>query len=63
MKKCTMTNLLYVGGIVGGAVTLVGAIIGHKKNSSRIASYTDDDSCCIDSTCEEMDRTDDTEEI
>lgn len=62
MKKGIMTNLLYVGGIVGGAVTLVGAIIGHKKNSSRITHINDDDNDdYIDGTCEIAD--DDTTEI
>ena len=50
MKKGTMYTIL--GGIVGAAVAVGGAIIGHKKNSSSIACNDDDDNDdYVDSTC------------
>lgn len=49
MRKGTIITIL--GGIVGAAVAVGGAIIGHKKNSSSIAC-NDDNSDYVDSTCE-----------
>ena len=49
MKKGTVYTIL--GGIVGAAVAIGGAIIGHKKNSSSIACNDDNDDY-VDSTCE-----------
>ena len=52
MKKGTVYTIL--GGIVGAAVAVGGAIIGHKKNSSSIACNDDnsDNDDYVDSTCE-----------
>ena len=49
MKKGTVYTIL--GGIVGAAVAVGSAIIGHKKNSSSIAcnDYNGD---YVDDTCE-----------
>lgn len=49
MKKGTVYTIL--GGIVGAAIAVGGAIIGHKKNSSSI-DCNDDNSDYVDSTCE-----------
>ena len=49
MKKGTVYTIL--GGIVGAAVAVGGAIIGHKKNNSSIAC-NDDNGDYVDSTCE-----------
>ena len=49
MKKGTVYTIL--GGIVGAAIAVGGAIIGHKKNSSSIAC-NDDNSDYVDGTCE-----------
>ena len=51
MKKGTVYTIL--GGIVGAAVAVGGAIIGHKKNSSSIACNGDngDNDDYVDSTC------------
>ena len=49
MKKGTIITIL--GGIVGAAVAVGGAIIGHKKDSSSIAC-NDDNGDYVDSTCE-----------
>ena len=49
MKKGTVYTIL--GGIVGAAIAVGGAIIGHKKNSSSIACNDDNDDY-VDSTCE-----------
>ena len=60
MKKGTIITIL--GGIVGAAVAVGGAIIGHKKDSSRTAYINDgDNDDYVDSTCEIAD--DDTTEI
>ena len=58
MKKDTMRNLLYVGGVVTlvGVVTHVGAIIGLKKINSKIARINDDDNDYhVDGTCKNED--------
>lgn len=49
MRKGTIITIL--GGIVGAAVAVGGAIIGHKKDSSSIAC-NDDNGDYVDSTCE-----------
>ena len=51
MKKGTVYTIL--GGIVGAAVAVGSAIIGHKKNSSSIACNDDngDYDDYVDSTC------------
>lgn len=49
MKKGTIITIL--GGIVGAAVAVGGAIIGHKKDNSSIAC-NDDNGDYVDSTCE-----------
>ena len=59
MRKGTIITIL--GGIVGAAVAVGGAIIGHKKNSSSIAC-NDDNSDYVDSTCEIEDN-DNTEDF
>ena len=48
MKKGSIITIL--GGIVGAAVAVGGAIIGHKKDSSSIACDGDNDDY-VDSTC------------
>lgn len=59
MRKGTIITIL--GGIVGAAVAVGGAIIGHKKDSSSIAC-NDDNSDYVDSTCEIEDN-DNTEDF
>ena len=51
MKKGTIITIL--GGIVGAAVAVGGAIIGHKKDSSSIAcdDNNGDNDDYVDSTC------------
>ena len=51
MNKGTVYTIL--GGIVGAAVAVGGAIIGHKKNSSSIAcdDNNSDNDDYVDSTC------------
>ena len=51
MKRGVIITIL--GGIVGAAVAVGGAIIGHKKNSSSIAcnDNNSDNDDYVDSTC------------
>ena len=51
MKKGVIITIL--GGIVGTAIAVGGAIIGHKKNSSSIACNDNngDNDDYVDSTC------------